>query len=173
MNLKLEDKIEASINEQVLNAGFEIEYVEFVKEGTQNILRIVIDKPNFSVSIDDCELISRTVEEDIDKLVSKEYILEISSPGVERQLKNIKLYRKYTGSKIYIKLYKKSEFGKEFEGILESVDTDNEIIILNCDEKKYNFEIKDIASAHTVYNFDEILKLNKNNKTNINELKKF
>ncbi len=173
MNLKLEDKIESCINEKVSNAGFEIEYVEFVKEGSQNILRIVIDKPNFSVSIDDCETISRIVEDDIDKLVSKEYILEISSPGLERQLKNIKLYKKYTGSRIYVKLYKKSESGKEFDGILENVDENNESIKLNCDEKIYNFEIKDIASAHTVYNFDEILKLSKDDKTNINELKKF
>ncbi len=173
MSFKIEEKIEETISGKVKELGFEIEYIEFVKEGNQNILRIVIDKPEDSISIDDCELVSRAVEEDIDILVTKEYILEVSSPGLERQLKNIKLYKKYTGSRIDIKLYKKSEIGKEFEALLKNIDDVNENIVIEINNKEHVINLKDISSAHTVYNFDELLKINKNEKINMNELKKF
>jgi ribosome maturation factor RimP len=115
---KVVENVEEKISSKVNELGFEIEYVEFVKEGDNNILRIVLDKPNGTISIDDCELVSRAVEDDIDKLVKTEYVLEVSSPGLERQLKNIKLYKKYTGENINVKLFKKNEIGKEFECIL-------------------------------------------------------
>ena len=101
------DNIEKIIIPKIEEEGFEIEYVEFVKEGDNNILRVVIDNPNGNVAIDDCEKISRKIEDDIDKNIDKEYVLEVSSAGLERQLKNIKLFEKYIGSEVYVKLYKK------------------------------------------------------------------
>ena len=96
------DNIEKIIIPKIEEEGFEIEYVEFVKEGDNNILRVVIDNPNGNVAIDDCEKISRKIEDDIDKNIDKEYVLEVSSAGLERQLKNIKLFEKYIGSEVYV-----------------------------------------------------------------------
>ena len=64
------------------------------------------------MDVDDCEKVSRLIEDPVDSLISKEYVLEVSSPGLERQLKNMKLYKKYTGKEIFVKLYKKSEYAK-------------------------------------------------------------
>ena len=161
--------IEKIIIPKIEEEGFEIEYVEFVKEGDNNILRVVIDKPNGNVAIDDCEKISRKIEDDIDKNIDKEYVLEVSSAGLERQLKNIKLFEKYIGSEVYIKLYKKIDDKKEITGILKSVNDNN--IVIESLEKEYIFNIKDIAVAHTIYDFDNAFK-NKDN-VNINKLKKF
>ena len=88
------DKIELKIVNKIENLGYMLEYVEFVKEGDNNILRVVIDKENENVSIDDCEKVSRAIEDDVDKEVKQEYVLEVSSAGLERQLKNIKLFKK-------------------------------------------------------------------------------
>lgn len=163
------DNIEKIINSKIKEEGFEIEYVEFVKEGDNNILRVVIDNPNGNVAIDDCEKISRKIEDDIDKNIDKEYVLEVSSAGLERQLKNIKLFEKYIGSEVYVKLYKKLDDKKEITGILKSVNDNN--IVIESLEKEYIFNIKDIAVAHTIYDFDNAFK-NKDN-VNINKLKKF
>lgn len=163
------DNIEKIIIPKIKEEGFEIEYVEFVKEGDNNILRVVIDNPNGNVAIDDCEKISRKIEDDIDKNIDKEYVLEVSSAGLERQLKNIKLFKKYIESEVYIKLYKKIDDKKEITGILKSVNDNN--IVIESLEKEYIFNIKDIAVAHTIYDFDNAFK-NKDN-VNINKLKKF
>lgn len=163
------DNIEKIIIPKIEEEGFEIEYVEFVKEGDNNILRVVIDNANGNVAIDDCEKISRKIEDDIDKNIDKEYVLEVSSAGLERQLKNIKLFEKYIGSEVYVKLYKKLDDKKEITGILKSVNDNN--IVIESLEKEYIFNIKDIAVAHTIYDFDNAFK-NKDN-VNINKLKKF
>lgn len=171
MKNKVVENVEEKISSKVNELGFEIEYVEFVKEGDNNILRIVLDKPNGTISIDDCELVSRAVEDDIDKLVKTEYVLEVSSPGLERQLKNIKLYKKYTGENINVKLFKKNEIGKEFECILESVNEENESINVKIEDETFEIKLSEISSAHTVFDFQDTLK--EKNPVNLNKLNKF
>ncbi len=169
---KIEEKVEKKIKEKIEKLGFEIEYIEFVKEGENNILRITIDKPGESINIDECELVSREVEKDIDSLIEKEYILEVSSPGVERQLKNIRLFNKYVGYNIYIKLFKKIDEGKEITGILESVDNEKKSISIKLDSGKLLFiPLVEISNAHTVYDFSESFKGVK--PVNLNKLNKF
>lgn len=172
MKIKIEDKIENEISVRINELGFEIEYVEYVKEGDRNILRIVLDKKDGIVTIDDCELVSRDVEDRVDKLISGEYVLEVSSPGVERQIKNLRLYNKYLNNEIYVKLFKKDEDGKEFTGILNEVSDEEKYIVLKLDNKDKKIFLKDIATAHTVYDFDAVLKQNSDN-INLNKLNKF
>lgn len=170
MSLKINEKLENKIENIAKSLGFDIEYIEFVKENTGNVFRIVLDKENDIVTVDDCENLSHTVEEIVDEYINTEYMLEVSSPGVERALKNIKLYKKYIGNNICVKMYKKQEFGKEFNAVLEDVNEESNSVKLKIDDKEYLVNIADIASAHTVYDFDAVLK---NDGVNINELKKF
>ena len=107
----------------------------------------------------------------MDKLIKTEYVLEVSSPGLERQLKNINLYKKYIGKLINVKLYKKSEYGKEFECIIENVDEENEIITVNMNSQNINIKLDEISSAHTVFDFNETSKEKDN--VNLNKLNKF
>lgn len=172
MNSKIVENLENDIVNIAKKLGFDIEYIEFVKENIGNVFRVVLDKENGTVSVDDCEIVSRALEDVVDKKIDVEYVLEVSSPGVERQLKNIKLYKKYEGKDIVVKMYKKQEYGKEFEANLQKVNLEEEIVTLLIDGISYDINLKDIASAHTVYNFSEALKENSDN-VNINELKKF
>lgn len=171
MGIKLEEVIEKEITGVATELGYEIEYVEDVNELNQNIIRLVIDKEDSVISLEDCETLSRAVEDIIDKLVEKEYVLEVSSPGLERQLKNIKLYKKYIDSEIFVRLFKKSEIGKEIIGILVDVNEQNNSIKITLEDKEVEIELKEIASAHTTYDYDSVFKSNKN--VNLNELKKF
>lgn len=172
INNKLINEIEKVIQDDITKLGFLIEYIEYVNETGNNILRVVVDKVDGKVDIDDCENISRTIEEKIDKLMKadKEYILEVSSAGMERQLKNIKLYNKYVGYDILIKLYKKTDILKdvklkEFEAKLISVnEEENKITVkknISNIDVTFNIEIKDIALAHTVFDYDKLFKENR------------
>lgn len=172
MSLKISKNLENEIEIIAKKLGFDIEYIEFVKEQVGNVFRVVLDKKDSTVSIDDCEIVSHAIEDTVDKIIKDEYTLEVSSPGVERQLKNIKLFKKYVGSEIFIKLYKKGEYGKEFNAILNSVNEEGNNINVSVASKNVVIELTKIASAHTVYDFSNKLKEN-SDSVNINELKKF
>ena len=171
--MKVEVKVEELIEPIVNNLGFEIEYVEFVKEGSNNVLRVVIDKTREKMWVDDCEKVSRAIEDVVDKNINQEYVLEVSSPGLERQLKNIKLYKKYNGKEIHIKLFKKQDNLKEFNAFICGVNEDEQSIIVKTeDEKEIKIALKDIATAYTTYDFNAALKGNTDN-VNLNKLNKF
>ena len=150
---KLTESIEEKIKEDVVCLGYEIEYVEYVKEGEQKIFRVVIDKENTSLTTEDCEIVSRKVEDKVDSIMAKDdtYILEISSPGLERALKNTRLFKKYIGCKVRVKMYKKINDTKELIGTL--LEADDEMIILLVEDNKIEIERENIAAANTVYNF--------------------
>ena len=151
---KLTDNIEINISNDIDEIGLELEYIELVKEGKESILKIVVDKPNEKVSIEDCEKLSRQIDDKIDSLVKVDggYILEVSSAGLERQLKNIRLFNKYKGNKIRVRLFNKVSGLKEFEGILDTISDTNINVIV--EDKNVEIDIKNIASAKTVYDFE-------------------
>lgn len=153
--MAVKDNIEKAVLKDIEDLGFELEYVEVVKEGKENFVRIVIDKENTSLTTEDCEKVSRKIEEKVENIVKLEggYILEISSAGLERQLKNISLYKKYIGQNIFVRLYKKYQDKKEFEGKLIDVVNDEDIII-QIENEKISFKFADIATANTVYDFN-------------------
>jgi ribosome maturation factor RimP len=152
---KLTDNIEAKIVVDVETLGYELEYTEYVKEGESKIYRVVIDKPGESLTTDDCEVVSRKIEDTVDSLMAKDeaYVLEVSSPGLERALKNNKLYKKYIGNNVRIKLYKKVEDVKELVGTL--VESKEDYIVLLVEDKQIKIERENIACGNTVYEFWE------------------
>ena len=149
---KLTDIIHTAVETDVEALGYTVEYVENVKEGESKILRVVIDKENTSLTTDDCEIVSRKIEDKVDSLMKDEmYILEISSPGLERQLKNTKLFNKCLGYNVRLKLYNKVDNVKELEGVLKSAT--DEYVIITVGDKEIKIERENISCANTVYEF--------------------
>ena len=79
--------------------GVELVDVEYVKEGAEWYLRLYIDKENGAVELDDCENMSRTIGDLLDKKdpIEQAYRLEVSSPGIERPLKRMKDFVRFKG----------------------------------------------------------------------------
>jgi len=152
---KLTESVEAKIVADIEALGYELEYTEYVKEGESKIYRVVIDKPGESLTTDDCEIVSRKIEDTVDSLMAKDeaYVLEVSSPGLERALKNNKLYKKYIGNSVRIKLYKKVGDVKELVGTL--VESEEDYIVLLVEDKQIKIERENIACGNTVYEFWE------------------
>lgn len=100
--------------------GFELVDVEYVKEGADYYLRVFADKEG-GINIDDCVLISRSLEEKLDAAdrMTDAYILEVSSPGLTRPLKKENDFKRNIGKKVEVKLYRSVDGAKEFEAYLE------------------------------------------------------
>lgn len=106
--------------------NFELVDVEYVKEGGNWFLRAYIDKEG-GISVDDCELVSRALSDLLDEkdFIPDAYILEVSSPGLGRQLKKDKDFARSIDKEVEIKLYKAINKQKEYVGFLQSYDNDN------------------------------------------------
>ena len=149
---EIEERTEALVLPIIEENHFELVDVEYVKEGANWYLRVYADKEG-GIAIDDCVLISRALEEKLDAedFIKDAYILEVSSPGLGRQLKKEKDYIRSIGKSIDIKLYQARDKQKEFTGILKEYKDGH--IILMIDEEDVEFETKGIASARLSLDF--------------------
>lgn len=114
------------------DGGFELVDVEYVKEGADFYLRVYADKPG-GITIDDCVMISRALEEKLDAAdkIKDAYILEVSSPGLTRPLKKERDFARSIGKLVDIKLYKAVNGMKELTGVLESFTETSVTIMLD------------------------------------------
>ena len=137
----------------VVNAeGYEIYDVEYAKEGPHWFLRLFIDRDE-GVNVDDCETISRALSTIMDEedCIQTNYFLEVSSPGIERSLRQEEHFEAAMGENVRIKLYKDIDGTKEIEGELVSADR-NEITVQTAD-KQFQIDKKNIAKANIMFEF--------------------
>lgn len=127
--------------------GLDIWDIRYLKEGSQWYLRIFIEKEG-GVDINDCEKLSRAIDKELDEKdpIENEYILEVSSPGIERELINDEHFQKFIGADIMVKMIRPIEgIGKEFKGKLKAYDNGNVSITDHSDENEITINKKDAA----------------------------
>lgn len=146
--VKVEEKLSPIINDN----GYELVDIKFVKEGPNKYLRVYADKDG-GITIDDCEIISRALEAELEKddFIEETYILEVSSPGIDRILKKDFEYIKYRGRLVDIKLYKPIDKVKQFQGKLIGLADDK--IVIEESGKEISFERKDVAVCRLAVEF--------------------
>ena len=146
------DKVEELVTPIIDENDFELVDVEYVKEGANWYLRVYADKDG-GITIDDCVLISRALEVKLDEedFIQDAYILEVSSPGLGRQLKKDKDFKRSLGEKVECKLFKAINKQKEFEGILK--DFTEETITLEVDVTELIINRKEIAMIRLAIDF--------------------
>ncbi len=144
---RVEQAVEKIAEGILADTEYELVDVEYVKERDW-FLRIYIDKEG-GVGLDDCQEVSRLLDEQIDKLniLNERYILEVSSPGLDRALKKEKDFKRELGKKVDITLYKAVDGEKTIVGILTGYTGDSIIIGIdeNDESKKREILLKDIA----------------------------
>ncbi len=117
----------------VESLGLTLWDVRFVKEGTLWYLRIFIDKDS-GVTIEDCETVTRAVDEPLDKLdpIEQNYILEVSSPGIERELIKPEHFDAFLGAPVMLRLIRPDESGvRDIKGSLTAHDKDTVTVFEN------------------------------------------
>ena len=133
--------------------NFELVDVEYVKEAGNWYLRGYIDKPG-GITVNDCEAVSRKFSDKLDEddFIEDSYIMEISSPGLDRPLKKEKDFVRSMGRLVEIRTYRPINKEKEFVGILKAYDEDTVTLEME-DETEMQFKRSDIARIRLAFFF--------------------
>ena len=135
--------------------GYELWDVEYVKEGADMYLRITIDSEE-GITIEDCERMHRAIDPLLDEAdpIEEAYHLEISSPGIERDLKNEMQITACEGWQVEVRLYAPIDGAKSYLGDLVGLDEEEKNIIIQTANGERSFPLTAVASLKTRYDFD-------------------
>lgn len=154
--MRIVEEVKVLAQKKVENTEYTLYDVEYVKEGTEYFLRIYFDKIG-GLTLDDCVHLSELMAEELDKkdLIEDKYYLEVSSPGIERELRNLEEIKNSEGKYVYIKTYEKVDNEKEFYGDLISVENENIVIDYKVKgrSKKSTIDYKKIAKIRLAVKF--------------------
>lgn len=127
--------------------------VEFVKEGARRILRITIDSEE-GITIDDCEKMHRAIDPILDEAdpIEEQYYLEVSSPGVERELRTEEHVMACEGWDVEVRLYAPIDGAKTFRGVLLQPGDAGEIRI-DVNGSMMEFPRASVAKIQTYFEF--------------------
>lgn len=123
MAQNISDKVLEIVKPFADELSLQIWDIVFKKEGTDWYLRIFIDKEG-GVSVDDCVDLTHLITEPLDEadLISHSYTLEVSSPGIERELKKEEHFLKYIGAAVMMRTIRPIDGVRDFIGTLKSYD---------------------------------------------------
>ena len=118
--------------------------VRYVKEGADFYLRFIIDKPG-GVFVEDCEKLSRAVEPLLDEadFIRDRYILEVSSPGIERELARPEHFPPFYGHLVTVKLQRPADGIKQVTGKL--VNYNNGAVTITHEEETKTYQANEYS----------------------------
>lgn len=147
------NKITPLVENTLMRFGFMPVEIDFVRENNKDILKIFIYSKTKPVTLDDCEKISRSLDEFLDELIEFKYSLEVSSPGLNRKLKSEKEYLIFVGKIVSIKTKTNDVFPNyKVEGKILDYNEEKGVLIEEVETKKeYYININDIKSSNLVF----------------------
>lgn len=130
-------EVKKYLNEEIsrLLESMGMELVELViSSKDMTSVTVFIYKPD-GVTLDDCTEVSRAIDSklNLDEVFDDKYMLEVSSPGIDRKLKTLDDYRRNLGKNMEVKLYKSKDGKKVFNGKLDSYDENSVFIEIDGD----------------------------------------
>ena len=127
--------------------------VEYVKEGADMILRVVIDS-NEGITLDDCERVSRAIDPILDEAdpIENSYKVEVTSPGVERPLTRPDHFEACIGDEIEVRLYAPLNGEKTLRGILSAAG-EKEFTLTRENDESITIAKSAAAKVSTVFNW--------------------
>ncbi|MBR9990854.1 MAG: ribosome maturation factor RimP [Gemmatimonadetes bacterium] len=159
------EELERQIEERVTALGYELVELERAGSKARPILRIRVDVPGSApgagVSVEDCARVSRAVEEYLDEAsdVAERYVLEVSSPGVERPLVRPADFTRFAGHDVAVKMAKALSNGaKRVEGELvglETVDGEERIRLRLRDDSTMDIPRADVTRANLIFRWGD------------------
>lgn len=129
--------------------------VQFVKEGSVWIVRVIIDKDG-GISVEDCESLSRPLDKKLDEVdpIEQSYCLEVCSAGLERELTQPWHYEKMAGETVIVKLFRPYNGEREFIGKL--ICCENDTVSIETSGDKYQFKLSEVTYVRQYFDFSKI-----------------
>lgn len=148
-----DDRLRQALEPVVTALGCDLWGLELQMGGKRKLLRIYIDREETGVDIDDCEKVSRQVSAilDVEDLIRGEYVLEVSSPGMDRPLYELDQYARYLGEQISLRLRFPYEGRRNYKGLLKAVEGDE--IVLVVTDNEFLFPVEGIERANLIPQF--------------------
>ena len=133
--------------------GLELVEVQFRREQTGWVLRLVIDRYEGTVSVDDCAAVSRELSQlmDIEDFIDQAYNLEVTSPGLDRPLKSLADFERFVGRLAKVKTGEPIDGERVFIGRIKSIA--GESIVLELDGREVAVLFSQVAKARLEVEF--------------------
>ena len=148
---RVKEMLEPTVN----GLGYVLWDVEYVKEGAEWFLRITLDNEE-GININDCEKVHMEISPMLDEAdpIEGAYRLEVSSPGIERDLKNPMHYKACLGWDVEVRLFTAVDGRKAIKGILAGYDEETNSFVINENGTDIVLEKSVVSKIKTVYEFD-------------------
>ncbi|HEY3374253.1 MAG TPA: ribosome maturation factor RimP [Candidatus Aquicultor sp.] len=141
------DKVEELLEPIVEREGLELVDVELKREPVGLVLRVLLDTKESGVSLDKVAEVSRLIEPALDEadLIAQKYMLEVSSPGIERPLRKPAHFQRFVGSKVFVKTVHPIGKRKQFKGQL--VEAGDNSFVVEIDGERFEIPYDDVSKA--------------------------
>ena len=143
----------------VTELGYELWDIEYYKEGPDQILCVTLDSEE-GINIEDCEKVSRALDLPLDEAdpIPCEYCLQVSSPGIERELKKAEHFECFIGERVRVGFYSTVKEGifagmKTVDAVLADFSEDEASITLSYNEKEEAVSLEKVTGVKTVFDF--------------------
>ncbi|MCT4559076.1 MAG: ribosome maturation factor RimP [Pelagimonas sp.] len=152
----MDQRLAEIITPVIADMGFELVRIRLMGGNTPT-LQIMAERPNGGIEVDECAQISTAVSAvlDVEDPILDAYVLEVSSPGIDRPLTRLKDFETYEGYEAKLETQNLIDGRKRFRGVLAGVE-DGEVL-LNLDEGTVGLEFGWLAEAKLVMT-DELVK---------------
>jgi ribosome maturation factor RimP len=149
---QVQQQVEEIAESLVTSEGMELVDLEYRREGPRWVLRLFIDKDG-GVTVEDCAMVSRELADilDVKDVIPQTYVLEVSSPGLNRRLRKKRDFSRFAGQKVQLRLVAPIEGRRKIVGDLVGVN--EEEVIVAVSEGQLSVALKDIAKANLIYEF--------------------
>lgn len=147
-NSSIEERVKTVAARAANENGVEFVHCELVGAKRNMTVRVYIDKAG-GVTVEDCATVSRRMEEilDSDDFIPSAYLLEVSSPGLERELYSVEDFRKFTGQKVKVKLASPVNGQKVFIGQIAGVEGED-VLLAEKTQGEVRFPHKEVVKAN-------------------------
>jgi len=145
----LSEQVRELIEPSITAMGFNLVLVK-LNDGKNRLLQIMAERPDGSMSIDDCADISRQISAvlDVEDIITGAYRLEVGSPGIDRPLVTLADFDKYKTFLVKAETILPIQGRKRFTGIIKGIE--GEDVILTVDKDEYVIPHRDIQAAKLV-----------------------
>ena len=139
---EIEKKISAIISPTIETLGYELVRVRLVP-GETSTLQIMADRKSGEIDVEDCSIISRDISVllDVEDPINDAYILEVSSPGIDRPLTRLKDFNNWQGYEVKLETYELINGQRRFKGEIYNIEKDNITLANNGKFIELSFEL--------------------------------
>lgn len=145
--MKSKIETEEIIGAAVAQDGYELVDLIIQNQGSKKLLQFFVDKTG-GLNLNDCEVLSGKIDAvlTMENIIDGAYILEVSSPGINRVLKKPEHFKRFLGERAKITLKQALENRANFTGLIEAADDDK--MVLSDGTNKFTFKYEDIKKAN-------------------------